>query len=86
MPVQFAATAHYVGFENAHNIVINEVSGFAYGVRTNTYSRGLHIVNIQDPVNPVLAGGYGGDGYTHDAQCVNCESPRSVDACFVPFI
>ena len=35
-PATFTETAHYDGFGNAHNIVINEESGFAYAVGTST--------------------------------------------------
>ena len=73
MPLEFSNTAHYNEFGNAHNIVINEDTGFAYGVGTNTFSGGLHFVDIRDPVNPTAAGGFSGDGYTHDAQCVVCK-------------
>jgi choice-of-anchor B domain-containing protein len=74
-PVTFSATAHYPGFGNAHNLVINEDSGFAYGVGTSTCSGGLHMVNIQNPTNPTNAGCFSSDGYTHDAQCVNYNGP-----------
>ena len=74
-PVTFSNTDHYNGFGDAHNIVINEDSGYAYGVGTNTCSGGLHMVNIQDPLNASNAGCYSGDGYTHDAQCVNYMGP-----------
>jgi choice-of-anchor B domain-containing protein len=67
--------AHYDGFSNAHNIVINEETGYAYGVGTNTYSGGIHFVNIQDPLNPVAAGGYSEDGYSHDAQVIIYNGP-----------
>ena len=73
MPVDFVNTAHYSGFGNAHNIVINEDSGFAYGVGTNTASGGLHIVDITTPTAPVVAGQFSADGYTHDAQCLMCK-------------
>jgi choice-of-anchor B domain-containing protein len=74
-PVTFTEDAHYGGFSNAHNVVINEETGYAYGVGTNTYSGGSHFVNIQDPLNPVAAGGYGNDGYTHDAQVIVYNGP-----------
>jgi len=74
-PITFAEDAHYNGFGNAHNIVINEDTGYAYGVGTNTYSGGPHFVNIQDPLNPVAAGGYSNDGYTHDAQVIIYNGP-----------
>lgn len=70
-PETFTEDAHYDGFGRAHNIVINEDSGFAYGVGTTTFDGGAHMVNIQDPTNPVFAGGYDADFYTHDAQVVN---------------
>lgn len=74
-PVTFSEDAHYSGWSNAHNIVINEASDRAYGVGTNTSSGGLHIVDISDPLNPVIMGDYAGDGYTHDAQVVNYIGP-----------
>jgi choice-of-anchor B domain-containing protein len=74
-PVTFTIDAHYTGFGGAHNIVINEESGYAYGVGTDTYGGGSHFVNIQDPLNPVAAGGYSADGYTHDAQVVTYNGP-----------
>ena len=74
-PVTFTESAHYPGFGNAHNIVINEDSGFAYAVGTSTCSGGLHFVNIQNPLLPTNAGCFSADGYTHDAQCVNYIGP-----------
>ena len=70
-PVNFTADALYDGFGNAHNIVINEATARAYGVGTNTASGGLHIIDISNPLNPVIAGTFSQDGYTHDAQVVN---------------
>ncbi len=75
-PVVFTEDAHYAGFGKAHNIVINEDSGFAYAVGSNTQSGGLHFVNIQNPASPVSGGtGFSQDGYTHDAQAVNYIGP-----------
>lgn len=76
-PQTLAETAHYGGFGRAHNLVINEESGFAYAVGANTCSGGLVMVNIQDPANPSGAGCFSGDGYTHDAQCVIYRGPDS---------
>ena len=74
-PVTFSETAHYSGFGNAHNIVLNEKSGFAYGVGTSTCSGGLHAVDISTPTSPTSAGCFSSDGYTHDAQCVIYNGP-----------
>jgi len=78
-PVTLAETAFYLGFSTSHNIVINEDSGFAYGVGLNSgnCARGLHFVDIVNPVNPQSAGCFSSDGYTHDAQCVNYNGPDS---------
>jgi choice-of-anchor B domain-containing protein len=78
-PVAFSESARYDLFGSAHNIVINEASGFAYAVGISSglerCSGGLHMINIQDPVNPSFAGCYSADGYTHDAQCVDYVGP-----------
>jgi choice-of-anchor B domain-containing protein len=74
-PYDLPETAHYNGFGSAHNLAINEDSGFAYAVGTNTCSGGLHMVDIGDPANPASAGCFSGDGYTHDAQCVVYQGP-----------
>jgi len=74
-PVTFTEDAHYNGFGRAHNIVINEDTGYAYGVGTSTFNGGPHFVNIQDPLNPVAAGGYGTDDYSHDAQVITYNGP-----------
>ncbi len=76
-PETFTADVLYTGFENAHNLVINEDSGFAYAVGTNTFGGGPHFINIQDPANPIAAGGYSIDGDTHDAQVVTYNGPDS---------
>jgi choice-of-anchor B domain-containing protein len=79
-PATFSEDAHYSGWGNAHNLVINEASDRAYGVGTNTSSGGLHIVDISDPLNPVIMGDFAGDGYTHDAQVVNYIGPDAAYA------
>ncbi|MGB5377862.1 choice-of-anchor B family protein [Muriicola sp.] len=77
-PVTFTADNRYTGFGNAHNIVINENTGFAYAVgtaRNDLYSGGAHFIDLQDPLNPQAAGGYGASGYTHDAQVITYNGP-----------
>ncbi len=74
-PETFTSDAHYTGFGNAHNMVINETNGFAYAVGTNTFSGGPHFVDISDPLNPTAAGGYAGGAYSHDAQVVTYNGP-----------
>ena len=56
-PLVFAETAHYNQFGKCHSLVIDENSGYLFACGTNTYSGGLHVVNIQNPLAPVIAGG-----------------------------
>ncbi len=77
-PTDFSADTRYTGFGNSHNIVINEDTGYAYAVgtaRNDAFNGGVHFVNIQDPMNPMAAGGYGASGYTHDAQVITYNGP-----------
>jgi len=71
----FTETAHYNQFGSAHNLVINEDSGFAYAVGSTTCSGGLHVVDIRNPTKPLYAGCFSQDGYVHDAQCINYKGP-----------
>ncbi|MGH3661575.1 MAG: choice-of-anchor B family protein, partial [Micromonosporaceae bacterium] len=83
-PVTFTETAHYTDFGRAHNLAINEDSGYAYavGVREDQHScaSGLHMVDIRDPSAPVFAGCFADDGYTHDTECVIYDGPDTQHA------
>ncbi len=85
-PITYLHDAHYDGIASAHNVVINEESGFAYVVGSSgggdTCGGGLHMVDIRDPLAPAFAGcfadvstGRQGTGYSHDAQCVIYDGP-----------
>ena len=85
-PVTFTPTAFYDRIASAHNIVINEETGFAYAVGASmggeTCGGALHMIDIRDPRNPTFAGcfadtetGRQKTGYTHDAQCVIYRGP-----------
>lgn len=81
----------YRKFGNAHNIAINEETGYAYVVgstsgETCAERGGLHMISLtENPLNPQYAGCYfeeeaGGwtiNGYIHDTQCVIYEGPDS---------
>ena len=71
-------------FGHAHNIAVNEDSATAYviGARRGVTIPGCEDVDggpiafdVSDPANPSFAGCYGGDGYTHDIQCVDYAGP-----------
>jgi choice-of-anchor B domain-containing protein len=86
--VDFDMDAHYDGIASAHNIVINEETGFAYSVGSSgggeTCGGGLHMIDIRNPTEPAFAGcfadtstGRQNTGYSHDAMCINYEGPDS---------
>ena len=90
--LEFDSYSIYTKIANAHNIVINEQSGFAYAVgATNTEfedctNGGLHMIDIRDPRHPSFAGCYedatpprrrSNSAYIHDAQCVIYDGPDS---------
>ncbi len=85
-PQIFTHTYHYSEFGHAHNIVINESSGFAYAVDTDTCNGGLHMINLQDPILPTSAGCFSSNAETHDAQCVTYIGPdteyQNQEICF----
>ncbi|WP_298556597.1 choice-of-anchor B family protein [uncultured Algibacter sp.] len=77
-PEIFTADTHFTEFGKAHNIVINEESGYAYIVganRSTKFAGGPIFINIQDPKNPVSEGGFLEGGYSHDAQVVTYNGP-----------
>lgn len=74
-PVIFDEDAHYDGFGNAHNVVINEAEGYAYAVGSTTFNGGPHFVDITNPLNPVAAGGFSTDFYSHDGQVIIYNGP-----------
>jgi choice-of-anchor B domain-containing protein len=85
-PVFVEADARYAEFGSAHNIVINTDIGHAYAVGVGgsgqTCGGGLHIIDINTPLEPTFAGcfsdpqtGRSGTGYTHDAQCTTYNGP-----------
>ncbi len=79
LPIDFQEAGHYDGVGKAHNVFINEETGYLYAVgftESGTCSGGgLHMVDLSDPVNPTYAGCYDSDGYTHDTQCVIYNGP-----------
>jgi choice-of-anchor B domain-containing protein len=78
-PATFTPDFVYTSINSAHNVAINEETGFAFIVGGsgggNTCSGGLHMVNIQNPTSPVFAGCFSSHGYTHDTQCVTYDGP-----------
>jgi len=79
-PQIFTADNRITDFGKSHNLVINDSSGYAYVVganRASTYGGGAIFINIQDPKNPIIEGGFKEGGYSHDAQVVTYNGPDS---------
>jgi choice-of-anchor B domain-containing protein len=85
-PVTFEETAHYDRIHSAHNIAIDEESGFAFTIGNSmggeTCGGGPHMIDIREPTRPTFAGcwadtttGNARTGYTHDSQCVVYRGP-----------
>jgi choice-of-anchor B domain-containing protein len=59
-PVTFTETAIYRDFGRAHNLAINEESGYAYavGVREDQHAcrSGLHMIDLRTPGRPAFCG------------------------------
>lgn len=61
----FKENVLYKEFGNAHNIAINEATGFGYAVGVtqsdtcgSRQATGLHIIDLNEPKNPIFAGCY----------------------------
>ncbi len=85
-PQVFNTDTLYGGIGAAHNIAINEDSGFAYIVGSGQCAGGLHMVDISSPTSPSFAGCFSADGYTHDVQCLMYSGPdtdhQGAEICF----
>jgi choice-of-anchor B domain-containing protein len=82
----FTADARYDFVGSAHNIAINEATGFAYSIGSgglgNSCGGGLHMIDVRSPKSPQFAGcfadaatGIKRTGYIHDVQCVVYSGP-----------
>ncbi len=71
----FTVTKELKSFGSAHNIAINETSGYAYVIGSVSQRGGPIFINIQDPINLKVEGAFPDQGYTHDAQIVTYKGP-----------
>ena len=63
------------GITRIHTLAINQDTGYLYLNGTNLSSGGMQIVNVNNPLAPVAAGTFSGDGYTHESQVVLYHGP-----------
>ena len=74
-PQTFSSDSRLTAFGNAHNIWINQDSGYAYVFGSKLYQGGPLFININNPKYPKVEGGYADDLYTHDAHIVIYDGP-----------
>jgi choice-of-anchor B domain-containing protein len=78
-PATFSPDVVYADFGSAHNIAIDEDTGFAYVVGSNTCNEGLHMIDVSVPINPLFAGCHSAFE-VHDTVCTVYHGP---DAAYV---
>ncbi|MEM6336644.1 MAG: choice-of-anchor B family protein, partial [Bacteroidota bacterium] len=83
-PATFTADEIDTSFGSAHNIALNEATGFAYIVGSSLCSGGLYVIDVRDPFNTSSPACFGssdvGRGYTHDTQCIVYDGPSAAFA------
>ena len=76
--VVFTHTAYFGGFGNAHNLFINQDSGYAYVARTTTplyCDAALYMLDLHTPLTPTFAGCYAEGGLASDSMCAVYHGP-----------
>ena len=77
-PQNFTADKVLTSVSTAHNMVMNEESGYGYVVgtdRNDKYKGGVHFLDVNDPLSIRFVGGFADAGYSHDAQVVTYNGP-----------
>ena len=74
-PTSFVESAYYGGFGHSHTIAIDPVSKMLMAMGSNTFNGGPHLVDISNPLQPILVGGYQDAGYTHDGNILTYNGP-----------
>jgi choice-of-anchor B domain-containing protein len=74
-PTSFVETAYYGGFGHSHTISIDPVSKILMAMGSDTFNGGPHLVDISNPLQPTILGGYQDAGYTHDGTILTYNGP-----------
>ena len=74
-PTSFIESAYYGGFGHSHTIAIDPISKILMAMGSDTFNGGPHLVDISNPLQPILLGGYQDAGYTHDGNILTYNGP-----------
>jgi choice-of-anchor B domain-containing protein len=74
-PTSFIESAYYGGFGHSHTIAIDPVSKILMAMGSDTFNGGPHLVDISNPLQPIILGGYQDAGYTHDGTILTYNGP-----------
>lgn len=77
LPITFTENAHYNGFSNSHTIYADKDEPYVYAVGTNIAAGGLVVLNMSNPLAPLLAGTFPGEGYIHENAVFTYHGPDS---------
>ncbi|MBK7241845.1 MAG: choice-of-anchor B family protein [Flavobacteriales bacterium] len=65
-PQTFTEDAHYGGFGNSHTIFADKTEPYVYVVGSNVGGGGMLVINVSNPLVPVLEGTFTQEGYIHE--------------------
>ena len=74
-PVTFTEDAHFATFGNSHTIHADPNHPYVYAVGTGLFSGGLVVVDVTNPLVPVLAGSWSAGGYIHESMVITYNGP-----------
>jgi choice-of-anchor B domain-containing protein len=72
--VTYRGTTQYP-VSNAHTLAVSEDGAYAYIIAADSCGRGLHIVDVSDPMQPSFVGCFAEETGLHDAVCLNYKGP-----------
>ena len=74
-PATFTEDAHYAGFGSSHTIFADKTEPYVYAVGSGSFSGGLIVVNVSNPLQPTLAGTFTSQGYIHENTVFDYHGP-----------
>ena len=65
-PVTFTEDGWFSGISKSHTLYADKLHPYVYAVGTNLTSGGLVVIDVSDPLVPVLTGTFANEGYIHE--------------------